>query len=95
MIRYIIILYLFTAFTAAADVDLKNLNDAKEENQALKESGIRWGESDRSAIRKKIKKARGEYNSIFDSVPMASTLSKIKKLIEKLTEVSRRVEKET
>ena len=28
MIRYIIILYLFTAFSVAADLDLKNLNDA-------------------------------------------------------------------
>ena len=28
MIKYIIILYLVTAFTVAADVDLKNLNDA-------------------------------------------------------------------
>ena len=34
MIRYIIILYLFTAFTVAADVDLKSLNDAiGEDNQ--------------------------------------------------------------
>ena len=34
MIRYIIILYLFIAFTAAADVDLKNLNDGiGEDNQ--------------------------------------------------------------
>ena len=34
MIRYIIILYLFTAFTVAADVDFQNLNDAiSEDNQ--------------------------------------------------------------
>ena len=34
MIRYIIILYLFTAFAVAADVDLKSLNDAiGEDNQ--------------------------------------------------------------
>ena len=31
MIRYIIILYLFTAFSVAADLDLKNLNDAIDE----------------------------------------------------------------
>jgi len=35
MIRYIIILYLFTAFTVAADVDLKNLNDAIGENNQI------------------------------------------------------------
>jgi len=34
MIRYIIIFYLFTAFTVAADVDFQNLNDAiSEDNQ--------------------------------------------------------------
>jgi len=34
MIRYIIILYLFTAFTVAADVDFQNLNDAiNKDNQ--------------------------------------------------------------
>jgi len=34
MIRYIIILYLFTAFSVAADLDLKNLNDViGEDNQ--------------------------------------------------------------
>jgi len=34
MIRYIIILYLFTAFTVAADVNFQNLNDAiNKDNQ--------------------------------------------------------------
>ena len=35
MIIYVIILYLFTAFSVAADLDLENLNDAIGEDKQI------------------------------------------------------------
>lgn len=62
---------------------LKKLKDSQEENEMLKEEGIRWTSADRRKVRSDIKKARSEYISLFQTTPTASSIAKIKKLIEK------------
>ena len=62
---------------------LKELQGAEEENEMLKEEGIKWSGVDRRRIRANIKKSRSDYNTLFQSTPTASSISQIKKLIEK------------
>ena len=62
---------------------LNKLQNAEEENEMLKEEGIKWSGADRIRVRANIKKSRSDYNALFQSTPTASSISQIKKLIEK------------
>ena len=62
---------------------LNTYKAAQEEDDMLKDSGVKWMSSDRNRVRKEIKKSRSEYDKIFNTTPTASSIDMIKDLVKK------------